>query len=160
MQSRVNNEMSTEKDTQKGKNLSFIIEDNIYAIEIKYVRQIIRVQKITVVPEQPKYIKGVINLRGEIIPIIDLRVKFKKEPRKYDARTCIIILDVNQVTVGIIVDRIFEVITTSEDEIAAAPKINSKIQNRFIRGMVRLDQKIYILLECQELIKHDKCDVS
>lgn len=147
-------EVAQERDTQKGKNLTFIIDNETYGFEIKYVKQIIGVQDITPIPDQPAYIKGVINLRGQIIPIMDIRTKFNKPLVEYDDRTCIIILEVNGMTVGVIVDRVSEVIAIADEDIADTAGITADIQNRFIRGIGKAGTKVIIMLDSRELMKH------
>jgi purine-binding chemotaxis protein CheW len=144
---------ANEFDTQKGKNLTFLIEEDSYGLEIKYVKQIIGVQEIAIVPKQPDYIKGVINLRGEIIPIMDMRLKFLKEERPYDDRTCIIVLEISGDTIGIIVDSVSDVLDIADDQISDAPEFDSNIQNKYIRGIARVNNKLIILLDCEELVK-------
>lgn len=148
--------MNNEQETQKGKNLTFNIDKETYGLEIKYVRQIIGLQEITPVPEQPVYIKGIINLRGQIIPIMDIRLKFKKDEKEYDDRTCIIVLDVEDLSVGVIVDRVSEVIEIDDANITEPPDFDQAIEDRYIRGIGRIDEKVLILLDCQELVRHKK----
>jgi len=101
MSEALENVLEYEEDTQKGKYLTFIIGKEVYGIEIKYVMEIIGMQQITEVPELPEYIKGIINLRGKIIPVLDVRLRFKKEPMEYNDRTCIIVVDIKDVSVGL-----------------------------------------------------------
>ena len=111
-------------------------------------------------PKQPAYVKGIINLRGQIIPIICIRQRFKEDEIPYDDRTCIIILDVNDITIGIIVDRVTEVVNIKEDDIAAVPEFDNGIENNFIKGVVKINGKIIILLNSNEIIKHDKASYN
>ena len=97
------------EDTQKDKFLTFSVENENYGLDIKHVTEIIGIQGITQIPHQPHYMKGVINLRGKIIPTMDIRLRFNKEERSYDERTCIIVLNVNELDVGVVVDRVLEV---------------------------------------------------
>ena len=96
------------EDTQKGRVLTFSLDKESYGIDIKYVIEIIGMQSITKIPELPDYIKGVINLRGKIIPVIDVRLKFKKEGKEYNDRTCIIVVDINGISIGLIVDSMLD----------------------------------------------------
>jgi len=146
--------MNDEQATQKGKNLTFNVDNETYGFEIKYVRQIIGLQEITPVPEQPRYIKGIINLRGQIIPIMDIRLKFQKEEKDYDDRTCIIVLDVEELSIGVIVDRVSEVIEIDDANITDAPEFDQEISDRYIRGIGKIGEKVVILLDCKQLIKH------
>ena len=148
--------MNDEQATQKGKNLTFNVDNETYGFEIKYVRQIIGLQEITPVPEQPRYIKGIINLRGQIIPIMDIRLKFQKEEKDYDDRTCIIVLDVEELSIGVIVDRVSEVIEIDDANITDAPEFDQEISDRYIRGIGKIGEKVVILLDCRKLTKLEK----
>jgi purine-binding chemotaxis protein CheW len=104
--------METDEDTLKGKFLTFFVGREEYAIEIKYVTEIIGgIQTITEVPEVPDYIRGIINLRGKIIPVMDVNMRFKKEPKPYGDRTCITVIDIDELSVGLIVDDVAEVLS-------------------------------------------------
>ena len=127
------NEM--EEDTQKNKFLTFSIDKEVYGIEIKFVTEIIGIQKITQVPEVPNYVRGIINLRGKIIPVIDVRLKFRKDAMEYNDRTCIIVIDIDQISVGLIVDNVAEVIVIPEENIVPPPGHRSGFQNKYIKGI-------------------------
>ena len=92
MEEMIDNTQVLEEDTQKGRFLTFSLDKESYGIEIKYVTEIIGLQEITEVPELPDYIKGIINLRGKIIPVMDIRLRFKKSEKEYNDRTCVIVL--------------------------------------------------------------------
>ncbi|MCX7615117.1 MAG: chemotaxis protein CheW, partial [Clostridiales bacterium] len=100
--------IAQEEDTQKDKYLTFLVGTEYFGIEISQVEEIIGIQDITHIPELPGYIKGVINLRGKIVPVMDVRIRFKKEPLKYNDRTCIIIVDIRGIEIGLIVDSVSE----------------------------------------------------
>ena len=104
-----------EEDTQKDKYMTFESGEECYAIAIQYVNEIISFQQITMIPETEEYIKGLINLRGKIIPVVDVRLRFKQPEIEYNDRTCIIVVDVENVVVGLIVEKIAEVINISEE---------------------------------------------
>ncbi|MDD2189630.1 MAG: chemotaxis protein CheW [Eubacteriales bacterium] len=145
-----------EEDTQQGRFLTFTIENEVYGIEIKYVTEIIGIQSITKVPEVPGFVKGIINLRGKIIPVIDVRLKFGKEPMEYDDRTCIIVIDITDVLVGLIVDKVDEVLTIDEQNIAAPPNNKTGFDNRYIKGIGKAGDKVQLLLDCEKLLKNDE----
>ena len=86
----VEDTLEMEEDTQKGRFLTFYLGQECYGIENRYVTEIIGIQAITEIPELPEYVKGIINLRGKIIPLVDVRLRFKKEPREYNDRTCVV----------------------------------------------------------------------
>lgn len=148
-----------EEDTQHGRFLTFILEDVVYGIEIKYVTEIIGIQSITKVPEVPDYVKGIINLRGKIIPVIDVRLKFGKEPLAYDDRTCIVVIDISDVSVGLIVDNVDEVLTIDDENIAAPPGNKTGFENRFIKGIGKSGDKVQLLLDCEKILKNDEFDL-
>jgi purine-binding chemotaxis protein CheW len=141
------------KSLLEKKFLTFVVDKDSYGLEIDYVKQIIGVQEIAVVPNQPEFIKGVINLRGSIIPIMDMRLKFGKLEKEYDDRTCIIVLEVNGDDIGIIVDSVSDVIDISEERISKTPEFEDQIDNRYIRGIARLKNQLIIMLDCLELLK-------
>ena len=97
------------EDTQEGKYLSFRIGGEVYGIEIRHVTEIVGIQKITEVPDMPQYMKGVINLRGNVIPVVDVRLRFHMQPRDYDDRTCVIVVNINDASIGLVVDSVKEV---------------------------------------------------
>jgi purine-binding chemotaxis protein CheW len=139
------------ENDREGMYLTFSIGDDVFGIGIEYVREIIGIQPIMQIPEFPDHIKGVINLRGKIIPIMDVRLRFKRPERPYDARTCIIVVDVKGVSIGLIVDRVVEVITIPDREIAAPPGINRQA-GRYIKGFGKVGDTIKLLLDCDVLL--------
>jgi purine-binding chemotaxis protein CheW len=145
-------EIMEEEDTQKGKYLTFSVGREDYCIEIKYVTEIIGIQAITEVPELPEYVKGIINLRGKIIPVIDVRLRFKKEPREYNDRTCIIVIDTRDISVGLIVDAVAEVQSIGDENIVPPPSIKTGFQNRFIKGIGKTGNEVKLLLDCDKLL--------
>ena len=149
-----------EEDTQRGRFLTFTLEDNIYGLPIRFVTEIIGVQIATKVPETPDYVKGIINLRGRIIPLIDVRLKFGKEEIEYDERTCIIVIDVNNVAVGLIVDKVDDVLTLEDDQIALPPTGGSVgFENRYIEGIGKLNDTVLLLLDAEKLLKTEEMEL-
>lgn len=137
--------------------LSFSIGDVIYAINIKYVKEIISVEKITVVPKIPSYIKGVINLRGKVVPVISVRNRFGIEEIPYDDRTCIIVLEFEDGDqVGIIVDRVQEVITAKKSSISKPPDSKNVNANKYIKSIINLEDGKRLLISCDKLINDDR----
>ena len=130
-----------EEDTQKDKYLIFKIEEESYGIDIKYVTEIIGIQGITPVPELPDYIKGIINLRGIIIPVMDMRKRFKMPEQEYNDRTCIIVVDVEDISIGLIVDTVSEVITIEEENIVNPPA-TTKLGTRYIKGIGKVGNEV------------------
>lgn len=140
------------EDTQKGRFLTFSIGKEVYGIEIKYVTEIINIQKITDIPELPDYIQGIINLRGKIIPVLDVRLRFKKESKEYSDRTCIIVVDIEDISVGLIVDSVAEVTTIAENDIVPPPDVNTGFSNRYIKGIGKVGDEVKLLLDCTRLL--------
>lgn len=144
-----------EEDTQKGKYLTFVVGNEVYGIEIRYVTEIIGIQAITEVPELPVYIKGIINLRGKIIPVMDVRLRFNKEPKEYNDRTCVVVVDIGEISIGLIVDSVSEVLDIPDEDIVPPPQVN-KAQNRYIKAIGKVDNKVSLLLDCEKLLKDDE----
>ena len=114
--------MAPDEDTQKNRFLTFMVDSESYGLEISVVTEIIGIQEITKIPETPDYIKGVINLRGRVIPVMDVRLRFRKPPLEYDDRTCIVVVDMKNLSVGLIVDSVSEVLTIQEGDIVPPPE--------------------------------------
>lgn len=146
------------EDTQKGRFLTFAIGKEVYGIEIKYVIEIINIQKITEVPELPDYLRGIINLRGKIIPVLDVRLRFKREPKEYNDRTCIIVVDIDEVSVGLIVDSVAEVLTITDNDIVPPPDSNTGFNNRYIKGVGKVGDDVKLLLDCSKLLSDEDCE--
>ena len=148
-----------EEDTQKGKYLTFNLGKEVFGIEIKYVTEIIGLQPISEVPEVPDFVKGIINLRGKIIPLIDLRLKFKKEPVEYNDRTCIIVIDIDNTSVGLIVDQVAEVLNIDDDMIVPPPDYRTGFQNKYIKSIGRVEEEVKLILDCDKLLNDDELEM-
>ncbi len=133
---------------KKGQYLTFQLQNEFYGVPIETVREINRVADITPVPKTPSFVKGVMNLRGKIIPIVCLRSKFLMESKPYTRDTCIIVIDAEIGQVGMIVDAVRDVVTLNEGQIEPAPVLGHSKNLGFVIGMGKLDQKIVILLDC------------
>lgn len=147
-----------EEDTQKNKYLTFSLDKEVYGIEIKYVTEIIGLQAITQVPELPDYIKGIINLRGKIIPLMDVRLRFRKSEKQYDDRTCIVVIDIDDLFIGLIVDMVTEVMNINDSDIVPAPDFGTGLQNRFIRGIGKVGDEVKLLLDCKNLLSEEELE--
>lgn len=136
--------------------LTFILGNEEFGLEILNVKEIRVWANVTEIPNTPDYLKGVINLRGTIIPIIDLRERFNHSAKEYDETTVVIVLrtliDAKEVMVGIVVDAVSEVYKLEEKDIRDVPDFGSEIDNRFITGMATIDGKIIILLNSAKLL--------
>lgn len=150
-----------EEDSQKGQFMTFQVGKEFYGISISYVNEIIMMQPITLVPEVKDYIKGLINLRGKIIPVIDVRVRFKMEPLEYTDRTCIIVINVKSTVIGLIVEKIAEVDTIQDDDIVPPPSLSRKEseQNKYVYGLAKTGDVVKLLIDPEKLIRDDDLDV-
>lgn len=139
-----------------GKYLTFILEAEEYGIGILKVKEIIGMMPITAVPKTPEFIKGVINLRGKVIPVIDLREKFGMSVIPYTERTCIIVVEIDSaettIQVGIVVDAVSEVLNISKDEIEEAPAFGTKMNTEYILGMAKTENGVKILLDIDRVL--------
>lgn len=148
-----------EEDTQHGRYLTFALSAEVFGLEIKYVTEIVGMQTITPLPETPEYVKGIINLRGKIIPVIDVRLKFKKEPIDYNDRTCIIVIEIADTTVGLIVDNVAEVLAINDEAIAPPPDHRTGAQNRYIAGIGKVSNLVVLLISCEKLFEEDEIHI-
>jgi purine-binding chemotaxis protein CheW len=158
MESIVENSIELEEDTQKDKYLTFQLEKESYGIEIKYVTEIIGIQKITEIPELPGYVKGIINLRGKIIPVIDVRLKFGKEYREYNDRTSIIVIEIKDTLVGLIVDVVSEVLSIVDTNIVEPPNTKTGFNNKYIKSIGKVEGEVKLILDCNQLLSSDDFD--
>jgi len=142
-----------QEETQKDKFLTFTIGKEYYGIEIRYVTEIIGVQPITEVPELPEYIRGIINLRGKIIPIMDVRLRFSKGFREYNDRTCIIVIDADDILIGLIVDSVSEVLSIPDEDIVAPTDLKG---NKYIKGIGKTGSDVKLLLDCKQLLAEEE----
>jgi purine-binding chemotaxis protein CheW len=140
------------EDTQKDLFLIFDLGDESYGVEVKIVSEIIGIQPIAELPEMPEYIRGIINLRGKIIPVMDVRLRFNKPLKEYDWRTCIVVIDINDLTIGLIVDSVAAVVSILEGEIAAPPSA-AQNESRYIKGIGKSGGEIKLLLDSVRLIE-------
>jgi purine-binding chemotaxis protein CheW len=143
------------EDTQKGKYLTFQLDSETFGIEIKYVTEIIGVLPVTFVPEVPAYVMGIINLRGKIIPVIDMRLRFKKAPVEYTDRTCTVVIDIRDVTLGLIVDSVAEVINIGGENIVPPPNYRAGFHNPYIQGIGKVGSDVKLLLDCEKIISDE-----
>ena len=146
------------EDTQEGKFLTFILGDVEYGIEIRNVTEIIGIQSMTDLPDTPPFVKGVINLRGKVIPLIDVRLRFNFDEKEYDDRTCIIVVNIENMSVGLIVDTVSEVMEITEGDIEPPPKVNNRAGSRYIKGLGKVGEEVKILLDTHKLLFGDEIE--
>lgn len=139
----------------KNRFLTFLIGEESYGIGIENVREIISMQPVTEMPEMPVYFKGIINLRGSIIPAMDVRLRFKRPEADYTERTCIVVVNFNGISVGLIVDCVSDVLTIPDENIGKRPEINSKGSCGYVKSIGKIDDKIVLLLDCEKLMNED-----
>lgn len=137
------------------KLLTFALGSEGYGVSILKVKEIIGMLDITPVPRTPDFIKGVINLRGKIIPVMDLRVKFGMDEKEYNERTCIIVVEVNlkgmQRLLGVVVDMVSEVVSITSDQIEPPPEYGMKVEHNFILGIGKIKDRVVIILDIDEV---------
>lgn len=138
-----------------GKYLTFLLSDEEYGLEILKVREIICIMDITKVPQTPAFVRGVINLRGKVIPVIDLRLKFELPQKEYDDQTCIIVVDVGML-IGIIVDTVQEVHDIPAADIEPPPELGGSVDTSFILGMGKVKDDVKILLHIDRVLTADE----
>ncbi|MBU1170153.1 MAG: chemotaxis protein CheW [Proteobacteria bacterium] len=145
-----------DENTQKDKYLSFFIGKEEYCVGVACVIEVIGMQKITHVPEMPDFLKGVINLRGQVIPVTDIRVRFGMDSLLYNDRTCIIVVDVRDSHVGLVVDSVNDVLDIPGEQVEAPPSVNRHYGNRFITGLGKIGEDVKIILDIQKLLFDDE----
>ena len=143
-------------DERAGKYLTFMIGKEEFGVGVLKVREIMGIQDITAVPQTPPYLKGVINLRGKVIPVIDLRLKFGLPSIDYTQRTCIIVVQVKSgstsLLMGIVVDEVSEVLTMAASDIEDTPDFGANVETGYILGMAKIKGKVKILLDINEVL--------
>ena len=144
------------QSAKAGKYLTFKLDVEEYGLEILKVQEIIKMMDITHVPRTPAFVRGVINLRGKVIPVVDLRLKFGMESRETTDKTCVIVVQVAQangsVTMGIIVDEVSEVLDINAEQIEPAPEFGTSVNTDFILGMGKVAKKVIMLLDIDKVL--------
>ena len=153
--------VADEHDTQRWKYVTFKTGGEYYGLKIQYVNEIIVFQEITAIPESEDYIKGLINLRGKIIPVIDVGIRFKQEPFEYNDRTCIIVINVKSTVVGLIVEKIAEVVEIREENIIPSPSIGKadKSQNKYVYAIGKVGEDVKLLLDPDKLLNDEDINI-
>jgi purine-binding chemotaxis protein CheW len=154
----LDDDLFDDEDTQKDKYLTFHLANEDFGIEIRFVTEIIGIQSITQIPEMPDFIKGVINLRGKVIPVMDVRARFRLSHREYDERTCIIVVDISNTIVGLVVDEVREVMSITESEVEPPPKAAGKKGSQFIQGLGKVGNEVKIILNVSQLLYDEEIE--
>jgi purine-binding chemotaxis protein CheW len=148
---------------REGKYLTFTLADEEYGIGILKIREIIGMMPITSVPQTPPFVKGVINLRGKVIPVVDLRLRFGMQAAEYSERTCIIVVEiegqVGTVQIGIVVDAVSEVLNIKSDDIEETPTFGVKLHTDYILGMAKMEGGVKILLDIDHVLKTEDIEM-
>jgi purine-binding chemotaxis protein CheW len=142
--------------SRKERYLTFFLGDEQYGIAIDRIKEIIAIMKVTYVPKTPPYIRGVINLRGSIIPVVDTRLRFGMEPKEVDMHTTIVIVEVEKVNIGFIVDRVEEVASIDSAHLSEPPKFGSNIDTDFICSMAQIEENVVMILDVLKLFEADE----
>jgi purine-binding chemotaxis protein CheW len=144
--------MEGENTAGKEQFLSFQLGAEEYGIDILRVQEIRAYEKATRMPNTPAYIKGVINLRGVIVPVIDLRMKFGLESAEYNEMTVVVVLNLAHRTIGIVVDSVSDVLALAAGDIRPAPEFTARVDNAFVRGLATIDQRMLIIADIERLM--------
>ena len=148
---------------KEGKYLTFTLDNEEYGIGILKIKEIIGMMPITTIPQTPEFVKGVINLRGKVIPVMDLRLRFKMEPMDYSERTCIIVVEIEgaagTVFIGIVVDAVSEVLNIKGDSIEETPTFGTKLNTDYILGMAKMEGGVKILLDIDRVLSIEEVAV-
>lgn len=154
---------NTEQSLDASQFLTFMLSGDEFAVPIMQVKEIIEYDGLTTVPMVPGFIAGALNLRGAIVPVVNLAVKFDMPPTKITRRTCVIIMEVRlddeQTVMGILVDKVLQVIDIAEENIEAAPSLGAQIRTDFIRGMGKLDDRFVIILAIDKVLSTEEIAV-
>lgn len=157
MSNEIDEELMEQDDARQNMFMTFKCGKESFGIEIKYVEEIIQYQAITPVPEVEDYIKGLINLRGKIVPVIDVRMRFGQEALEYTDRTCIIVINVKNIVVGLIIESIAKVVTIEAENILPPPTLShGPEQNKYVYGIGKIGDEVKLLLDPEKLI----CEVD
>lgn len=146
----------SEMTSKEGKYLTFTLANEEYGIGILKIKEIIGMMPITSVPRTPPFVKGVINLRGKVIPVVDLRLKFGMQPMDYTDRTCIIVVEISgqsgSLIIGIVVDSVSEVLNIKEEDIENTPTFGVRVNTDYIMGMAKMGGGVKILLDIDKVL--------
>ncbi|SHI20924.1 purine-binding chemotaxis protein CheW [Sporobacter termitidis DSM 10068] len=150
------NQSEMAEEVQGGRLLTFFIGDVTYGIDMHHITEIVGLQAVTEVPDMPVFMKGIINLRGKIIPVMDIRLRFGIEERAYNDRTCFIVIDISGTPVGLIVDSVSEVMAVPPGEIAAVPPAGAGKSNRYVKSIGKTGSGVVLILDCERLFAEDE----
>jgi purine-binding chemotaxis protein CheW len=150
------NDAASPQAVKEGKYLTFHLAEEEFGIGILKIREIIGMMSFTPIPRTPEFVKGVINLRGKVIPVIDLRLKFGMERINATDETCIIVVDLGVLLIGVFVDRVSEVLDIPDSDIEATPSFGTQVNTEFILGMGKTRGKVVMLLDIAKVLAVDE----
>lgn len=155
--------MAVEEATETNQYLTFKLDEEIFSLTISKVREVLDYTEITRVPKTPDFMRGVINVRGGVVPVVDLRVKFGMAPTPRTVNTCIIIVEVEMeqdtTVLGVLADQVEEVLEIAPQSIEAAPRIGTRLRTEFIQGMGKRDEEFIIILDIDKVFSEDELSV-
>jgi purine-binding chemotaxis protein CheW len=148
---------------KEGKYLTFTLDNEEYGISILKIKEIIGMMPITSVPQTPEFVKGVINLRGKVIPVVDLRLRFGMESIEYTERTCIVVVEIaeryDNIVIGIVVDSVSEVLNIKGEDIEDTPTFGTKLDTDYILGMAKMEGGVKIMLDIDRVLKGEEIEI-
>ena len=152
--------MSIAEITEATQHLTFKLDEEVFAVDISKVREVLEYSSVTKVPQTPEFMKGVINLRGHVVPVVDLRLKFGMQEAEKTVNTCIIIVEVSvdeeTAVLGALTDSVQEVLELEHDQIEPAPKIGTRLKTDFIRGMGKQNEQFIMILDIDKVFSTDE----
>lgn len=148
-----------DEDSLEDRYLTFHLGRESYGIEIRHVTEIIVMQEITRVPDLPEFIIGVVNLRGNVISVMDMRKRFHLETKEYDDRTCIIVVSINDIAIGLLVDTVNEVLMIPKAQVDSPPQTHSGIKSNYIMGMGKVENQVKILLDIEKILHEEELEM-
>lgn len=148
----IQNTALAEEDDLAGRYLTFYIEDALYGVDLRHVIEIIGIQSIAMVPDVPYYIKGIINLRGRIVPVLDTRLRIGLPERAHDDHTCIVIIDIDDSMVGMIVDSVAEVSTFASEDLSSLPEFTNVNAKKYLSSISRSGDQLVLNLDCKQFL--------
>ena len=149
---QINQEFDENEDTTKDLYLTFDIDGEDYAIDIINIKEIIPMCAITKVPDTQDFLKGIINLRGDIVPVINVRTRFLMPEKEYDELTCIVVLDFGEYIIGLIVDQVKGVLTIPAENVTTPPEAKLRFTNQFIKNIGKLDGRVKLILDIEKFL--------
>ncbi len=149
------NKSAMVSDDLKGSFLTFYVEDVVYGVELVNVIEIISIQAITCVPHVPNYVKGIINLRGKIVPVINIRTKFMMEEKEYDEQTSIVVVNYRDMALGIVVDSVSDVVSIDSNKMVSLPNHSESENNKYLSTVMKMGERLVLTLNLDSFFEAD-----